>query len=812
MTDKEIPTPQVDAPRADPSRKISAVWLVPLLALVVSLGVAWQTFSGRGPTIEITFANAAGIEAGQTLVRFRDVTVGLVEAVRFSEDLGSVIVTVRLEREMAQYADADAQFWVVRPSVTAQGITGIETVISGVYIQVYWDAEIGEPETRFTALPSPPLTPADQPGMRVRLRAPDGGSVTVGAPVLYKRIQVGQVEAIELTDAGDVLIDIFVDAPNHLRLTRGARFWNASGFDVSLGPAGASLNVESLISLLQGGIAFDTLGSDVTPVAAGHVYPLFDSPNAARESIFSDDISGGMMLSVYFDDSVRGLEPGAAVEYRGIRVGEVTAIDTAILDSEDGGRVALRTTLAIAPERLGVLDVEGADLEAEALDLLENEVSLGLRAQLAYQSIISQSLYVDLSPVEDAEPAALDRDAEPYPALPSVSAEISGIVASAEGVMQRIGALPFEDVVDGVVTLLANVNTLITDEGVRNAPANLGLLLADLRTLVAESGLQDAPGEINAILASARAVIDELAAQELAASLALTLDSARAAIDDIGVATAGLPALVDELQALSGEARDLPIEELAAAANSLIRNVDAIVQSDGVAALPATLDASLGEARALLSDIRAGGGVENASAALASVRAITEELAAARLVESIRNTLASVEETAASVDAASEDLPVLIEDLRELARTANELPVEELVASGTRVLQSADAFLTDQGARDLPASLGAALDEFGAALAELREGGAVASVNSALGSADEAAQAIRDAAASLPALAARLALVADRADLAIGAFTPGSDINRDTQILLREVREAARAVNDLARALERRPNSILFGR
>ena len=168
---------------------------------------------------------------------------------------------------MAHFLDDDAQFWVVRPSVTAQGVTGIETVISGVYIERLLGRRGRPAPTRFEGLPRAPLTPADQPGLRVQLRAPDGGSMTIGAPVLFKRIQVGQVEDIELTDAGDVMIDVFVNAPNHVRLTEGTRFWNASGFSIELGAGGASLNVDSLISLLQGGVAFDTVGSDTAPVA-----------------------------------------------------------------------------------------------------------------------------------------------------------------------------------------------------------------------------------------------------------------------------------------------------------------------------------------------------------------------------------------------------------------------------------------------------------------------------------------------------------------------------------------------------------------
>ena len=133
-----VPEPEIDAPSAETSR-LSLVWLVPLAALLLALGVAWRAYSDRGPLIEIVFQNAAGVEAGQTAVRFRDVNVGIVEQTALSDDLKNVIVTARIDKSLAHFLDDDAQFWVVRPSVTAQGVTGIETVISGVYIEAFWD-------------------------------------------------------------------------------------------------------------------------------------------------------------------------------------------------------------------------------------------------------------------------------------------------------------------------------------------------------------------------------------------------------------------------------------------------------------------------------------------------------------------------------------------------------------------------------------------------------------------------------------------------------------------------------------------------
>jgi paraquat-inducible protein B len=928
MADTTPPAPRLDPPPGESSRGVSLVWLVPLLALAVALVVAWRTYADRGPLIQIVFQEAAGIEAGTTPVRFRDVGVGIVESTSLSDDLQNVIVTVRLDKDVARFVDSSAEFWVVRPSVTPQGVTGIETVISGAYIAAYWDDQPGEFQGRFDGLPRPPLTPADEPGLRVRLRTPDGGSMSIGAPVLYKRIKVGQIEDVSLTDAGDVMIDLFIAAPNDIRVTEGSRFWNASGFSINLSAAGATLNVESLISLLQGGIAFDTVGSDVSPVEDGAVFQLYASEADARQNLFEDAPGERLVVMTDFDGSVRGLQPGAAVEFHGIKVGEVRSIQAAVLGEGDARRVTLRTTLALVPARLGITDTTTDAAPAAALDLLASQVENGLRARLAASGLLQQTLYVDLAEVDDAAPASLDRDAEPYPLVPSAPSDVSGIAASAENVLQRVSNLPLEDVVDAAVALLGNVNAIVTSEGVREAPQNLGLLLADARELIAQDGIQEAPAEIAAILASARALVDEATQEQLVANLNEVLTTAQTAVARIGTAAEGVPELLDQIEALAAKARDLPLDELVASATSVVDGIDAVVRSEGVttlpasvqasladlrgmladlrsggavdnlnatlasarsvadqaaqadlvaelqavlattrtsvasvgtaadgvpplldqvealaakanalpleqlvasatrlvddidafvasepvASLPASVQASLDELRGVVTDLRTGGAVDNVNASLASMRRITDELAAAELAQSIRTVVTEAEAAIANLNSASAGLPGLMDRVDAIAGNVEALPLDQLVATGTRVLDTADALLASEGVRDLPPRLNAALEELRAMLAELNQGGAAENVNATLASASQAADAVTAAANELPALVARLNELATAADAALASVGPNSRINRDTLLLLQEARDAARSVDSLVTALERRPNSVLFGR
>jgi paraquat-inducible protein B len=745
------PTPVVEVPRpGGPRRRISAVWLVPLIALIFSVAVAWRTYSERGPIIEIEFDNAAGIVAGQTAIRFRDVTIGQVESVDFTTDLQKVLVTARIASNMSDFIDSEARFWLVRPQVSAQGVTGIETVLSGVYIQAFFDSEPGAPAERFVAEARAPLTPADQPGLRVRLRAPDGGSVSEGAPVLFKRVAVGKIEQVELTPEGDVILDLFIDAPHDRFVTSATRFWNASGFSIQIGTSGASLNVDSLISLLQGGIGFDTVTSGGEPIEDDRIFALYPSESAARQSALDDDIGNRVTLHTIFEGSVRGLQVGAAVEYRGIRIGEVIDL-RAVVTPDDSGTpvVTTRATLVVMPSRMGF---SGDNLVERVLDLMELRVQQGMRAKLASASILTGALFVDLADEPDAPPAVFDRDAEPYPILPGLPADPSSIAASAEGVLARVSNLPIEELLDNAVAFIASLNALVTDEAVRLAPQNLGLLLADIRDLVNQDGIQQAPAELAALLASVRGVVDDITERQVAQALTDALAQVDTVVATVNTAAERLPPLIDSLTALSDRATELPLDELLASATGLVDSLDGWLATDGMQDLPLALGQSLDQLRLTLAELRAGGTVENVNATLASVDRATAAISDAAVeLPSLLQRLNVI---------ADEDLPPLVEELTTLSRRAGELPLEDLVASSTGLVTSIDAFLATDGMQDLPVSLAETLNELRQVLTDLREGGAVDSFNATMASTDQAAQAIAGAAADLPVLIAQLSAVA----------------------------------------------------
>ena len=239
-------------------KRLSVIWIVPLLAVLVGIGLAVQAIRARGPEVTLQFTTAEGLEVGKTRVKFKDVVIGTVSEIALSEDRKSVRVVVQMDKQAEGLVVEDTRFWVVRPRVAASGVSGLATLLSGVYIAI--DPGKQEQERReFVGLEVPPQVTSDTPGRQFLLKADDLGSLDVGVPVYYRRIQVGRVAGYAMQpDGKGVDVQIFVDAPYDSFVTADSRFWHASGIDVALSSEGVKLDVQSLASLVAGGIAFAT--------------------------------------------------------------------------------------------------------------------------------------------------------------------------------------------------------------------------------------------------------------------------------------------------------------------------------------------------------------------------------------------------------------------------------------------------------------------------------------------------------------------------------------------------------------------------
>jgi paraquat-inducible protein B len=452
--DRQSTTDLDDVPEVEVAarRGLSIVWLIPLVAGAIAIWLGYTTLQQQGPTVTITFANAEGLEAGKTKVKYKDVEVGLVEKVTIGEDLSRIVVTASMVKGADHYLNQGTKFWIVRPRVGAGGISGLGTLVSGAFVEV--DPGGGEPTKEFTGLEEPPPIRSDVAGRRYQLRASQLGSVSRGSPIYYRDVQVGQVLSYQLAeDQEHLLVDVFVAAPHDQLVRANSRFWNASGFDVSLGTDGVEVSVESLQALLAGGIAFDTpaIGRPGEAAAAGTVFPLYESFSAVTESRYTEKIP----YVTYFNGSVRGLSPGAPVEFRGMRVGSVTDVRLEIDPERDTVRIPV--TLGIEPARVTMV---GGALAAEPYAMMRSLVGRGLRAQLKSGNLLTGELLVDLDFHPESPAAKLDESGT-YPAIPSVPTQFEVLTASITGVLSKLAALPLPELVADLRTTLKDIDGLV---------------------------------------------------------------------------------------------------------------------------------------------------------------------------------------------------------------------------------------------------------------------------------------------------------------------------------------------------------------
>src|SRR3954454_731734 len=304
-------------------RRLSVVWLVPLVAAAIAVWLAVTTLREQGPTVSIAFKTAEGLEAGKTKVRYKDIDVGTVKDVRLSDDLEEVVAVAELRKQVEPFMAEGTRWWVVRPRVGASGVSGLGTLISGAYIGL--DPGQGKHALSFTGLEEPPPMTSDVPGRRFSLHADSLGSVDQGSPVYYRGLRVGQVLGRTLDDdRRSFTFTVFVDAPNDRLVREASRFWNASGVDVSVGANGVEVATESLQSILAGGVAFDTPGIEAPgkEAAADHAFRLFESQRKVDEPVITERVP----YLVRFEGSVGGLHAGSPVQFNGIPVGAVTDV------------------------------------------------------------------------------------------------------------------------------------------------------------------------------------------------------------------------------------------------------------------------------------------------------------------------------------------------------------------------------------------------------------------------------------------------------------------------------------------------------
>ncbi|MFK7743750.1 MAG: intermembrane transport protein PqiB [Roseobacter sp.] len=625
MTQKPPPVP-LNSNGRSLMQSLSIVWIIPFLALALALGVAFQSYNDRGPIITIEFENGSGIAPRETDVRFRDVKIGIVEDISFSPDLSSVIAQVRIDKDVAPFIDAGASFWVVRPQLTAQGVTGLDTVISGVFIEGSWDSDIGPLRNNFKGLDTAPLYRPGKQGLQIALRSIPGGTLSDNTPILYRGIEVGRVGPARISSRGNYAIaEAIIYEPHGRLVTSSTRFWDTSGFTVSIGPNGAEVDFSSLASLVGGGVTFDTFVSGGPPVADGTTFEVFEEAAAARNSVFNASEVELLEVRVIFDDNISGLALGAPVELSGLRIGSVENL-SGIVDRDIFGdsRVRLSVVLGIQPARLGL---QGDVTPETALAFLSDRVQSGLRARLASGNLLTGGLKVELVDASPVAPAQISVVEGAIPTLPSTGSEISDASATVEGVFSRINSLPIEELLVSATRFMEGAAALINSEDMRQTPQDLRSLVGEIRTVVTSSSVQDIPITLNVALGRLDTILAQIEEEQAIARVLAVVDSTADAAQSVGASVAGVTGLVEALTGVAETAENLPLDELTQQLTAILGSADAVISAPATQELPASLAGALDELNATLAELRAGGAVENVNATLQSTRQAADAVA-----------------------------------------------------------------------------------------------------------------------------------------------------------------------------------------
>ena len=452
MAEDVASDPAHPRPIVRPARRLSPIWIIPIVAALLGAWLAWKYYEARGPAITVSFETAEGVVAGKTPVLCRSVTVGTVENVGLTSDLKGVVVTMQMTKQATRLLTTDTQIWVVRPRYGAAGISGLSTLVSGSYIELAPGVSHA-PRRDFVGLEQPPVTPKGVPGLRVTLFTDEAGGIAPGTSITYKGLSAGRIETrIFHPENGKVEFGAFISAEYAPLVRANTKFWNVSGLDVQVGANGLQLRTGTLESLLMGGITFGqpTGATSAPPASDGASFALYESLEDTKK--FSMRSSVPYLL--LFTGGVRGLSDGAPVEFRGVRIGTVNGVSFRYLPNDPERRVPV--LIQVDPSFITNLPSENTEA---AENFVADAVRNGMRASLKTGNLLTGQLYVDLDFQKDAPPATVT-ELDGYRLIPTTAGGLGELQDKATALLDKLAGLPLDETVRKATTALESIKAM----------------------------------------------------------------------------------------------------------------------------------------------------------------------------------------------------------------------------------------------------------------------------------------------------------------------------------------------------------------
>ncbi len=525
----------------EPDRGFSLVWLVPIVALLIGGWLVFRFLTQEGPMVTLIFSTADGITAGQTQIRHKAVALGLVKSVTLTHDMTHVIVRARMRRSAEPALTTHARFWVVRPRFTPGNISGLNTILAGSFIELDPGMTRGKPSTDFTGLETPPPIRSDEPGRTFILLADRLGAINIGSGIFYRDLQVGEVLGYKVGKPGHpVTIFAFIRAPYDTTVHEGSFFWNVSGLSINTGAGGLQVQIQSLQTVLAGGIAFTTPYEALrTPLAPDHAeFTLFQDRAAATSSHYTERVH----FLVHVKSSVRGLAVGSPVTLYGIQVGVVSSV--ALYINPDTNRVEVEVQIELEPGRLP--NMGPIPSPQKVVDGVSHFVNHGLRAQMRTANFLTGQMELALDFFPNAEPASVTVENGEH-VLPSVPTDLEDIQRNLSDVSRRLARIPFDQMASHLDQVIVSLDGAISGPALKQSVTDLAASLRQLRQLTTSlaqnaepalkklpaiaNGLQADISQTGALLAGMNA--GPAANSAIARDLSRTLDQAAAALRSV---------------------------------------------------------------------------------------------------------------------------------------------------------------------------------------------------------------------------------------------------------------------------------------
>ncbi len=469
-----------------PTTPISKVWVIPILALLVGGWMVYYQWKNQGPLITINMQSASGIEVNKTPIKVRDLDIGQVKRIELNPDLNGVTVTARIDNNAAHLLNENTQFWVVAPRISFSEVSGLNTLLSGSFIAM--TAESGNQEVlQFTALERPPVTPPGTPGLHVKLTSQnDELTYKPGDTLIYKGFKVGEFEEVNFNvDEGVIEYRAFIHDPYHKLINANTRFWNVSGVKLQLASTGLTIQTGSLETLLANGVTFGnpqgvTKGTAIDNDAEFVIYNDYEAAADERFKYAAQYI-------LFIEESVRGLTVGAPVEYRGLQIGKVEAINYASIEIgsllDDDYPIPVLINLYPGKVRL-----EDSEIGLKILrERIGRWIGKDLRATLRMGNVLTGGLYVDLQHVDDPEIAAI-QTVNGFDIIPTVSNEFTQLTQKADAILDKINALPLEDLITQIGDVVQTLEAAA--ESVNQTSDNFDATLASFDTETLNAQIQ----------------------------------------------------------------------------------------------------------------------------------------------------------------------------------------------------------------------------------------------------------------------------------------------------------------------------------